>query len=208
MLQVVDLRCEQLKNPVGIRSQKPEFSWKLKSDRKNIMQKKYQITVYQGGKVFWQSGIISSACSVGIGYSGQKLSPLTKYEWKIEVWDNQGDCAAGSAAFVTSRYSLPWKASWVEPEQHATFAKDEDGCVKSAMGIRSETRGIDDYAGFQSVQYLRIPFILRKKAYRILICATSHGVYELKINGIAPDNRKYAPELGMPANMVIEPLFC
>ncbi len=194
MLQVVDLKCEQLKNPVGIRSQIPEFSWKLKSDRTNIMQTKYKITVYREGNVFWQGDIISSSCSVGILYSGQDLSPLTKYEWETEVWDNQGNYATGRAFFITSRYSLPWKASWVEPEQHATFVQNEEVRMKDAMGIRSETRGMDDYEGFQPVQYLRIPFILKKKVYRVLICATSHGVYELKVNGTLADDRKYAPE--------------
>lgn len=44
-LHVKNLTCEYLTNPVGIESQIPEFSWQIKSDEREQIQKAYQILV-------------------------------------------------------------------------------------------------------------------------------------------------------------------
>ena len=67
-LQVYDLRCENLVNPLGIDATNPHFSWKLSSNRNGTKQKAYQILVatdslsLEKGKAdLWNSGKVKSS---------------------------------------------------------------------------------------------------------------------------------------------------
>jgi len=56
ILKVYDLRTEYLKNPLGIDAEKPRLSWKLDSDRTNVMQEAYRIVASEGASfknVLW-----------------------------------------------------------------------------------------------------------------------------------------------------------
>ena len=43
-----DLTIEYRKNPIGI-DEKPRFSWKLESEKQDVVQTSYQIQVVSGG---------------------------------------------------------------------------------------------------------------------------------------------------------------
>ena len=43
MLNIYDVRTEYRENPIGIDAQEPRFSWKLRSDKQNVMQECYRI---------------------------------------------------------------------------------------------------------------------------------------------------------------------
>ena len=58
-----DLKIENRKNPLGIDG-KIRFSWKLESDRQNVVQKGYQIQVRSRGKLVWDSGFVKTDRSV------------------------------------------------------------------------------------------------------------------------------------------------
>ena len=89
MLQSSALCCEYLTNPIGIDEPFPRFSWKLESDRKNVLQTAYEIKV----EGMWESGKTESRESVNIVYSGAPLKPFTRYRWAVRVWDNQGQAS-------------------------------------------------------------------------------------------------------------------
>ena len=48
-----DLTIEYRKNPIGI-DEKPRFSWKLESEKQDVVQTSYQIQVVSGGQ--WPGG--------------------------------------------------------------------------------------------------------------------------------------------------------
>lgn len=50
-----DLTIEYRKNPIGI-DEKPRFSWKLESEKQDVVQTSYQIQVVSGGQLMWDSG--------------------------------------------------------------------------------------------------------------------------------------------------------
>ena len=45
-----DLTIEYRKNPIGI-DEKPRFSWKLESEKQDVVQTSYQIQVVRGGQL-------------------------------------------------------------------------------------------------------------------------------------------------------------
>lgn len=196
MLKLEQLKCEHLKNPIGIENRNPVFSWILAGNEKNVLQTARRIQVYEQKKLLWDSEKQMTDDSIACAYAGPELKPLTEYRWKVTVWDNHENEASAGAVFTTARMGQAWRASWVEPEQEPTVgARGDASNAETTMGVCRQVRGIGEYEGFQPVQYLRIPFTVRKQVKRMLICATAHGVYELSVNRAAPDDRLLAPEI-------------
>ena len=47
-VQVSNLLCENLSNPIGLDVAQPRLSWQLVSDRRNVVQTAYEIKVTSG----------------------------------------------------------------------------------------------------------------------------------------------------------------
>ena len=45
MFHIYDIKINELENPLGLDIKSPRFSWKLRSEKQNTMQKKAQILV-------------------------------------------------------------------------------------------------------------------------------------------------------------------
>jgi alpha-L-rhamnosidase len=123
-VNVKDLRCEYLSDPVGIDTLKPRFSWILACGERGQKQTAYQILVAgsndnldkNSGDV-WDSGKVKSNQSVQVEYGGKELKSKTKYFWKVNVWDKDGNlCDNGqSATFETGLINASdWLAYWIE----------------------------------------------------------------------------------------------
>ena len=61
---IQDLRISYRKNPIGM-DEAPRFSWKLVSEKRDVVQKYYQIQVVHQGKLVWDSGCVESSQSAG-----------------------------------------------------------------------------------------------------------------------------------------------
>ena len=122
----VHLRCEYLKNPVGIDVQKPRLSWQLKaldSTRRGLKQSAYQILVAsnleklklnQGD--FWDSGQKPSDQTLHIEYAGKVLSSQVRCFWKVRVWDQESKASFWSEPALWSMGLLnreDWAAKWI-----------------------------------------------------------------------------------------------
>ena len=95
-LQVYDLRCENLTNPLGIAATTPRFSWKMSTDRIGAKQKAYQLLVasdslllFEGKADLWNSGKVKSPSSVMVPYNGAHLAARSFAYWRVGVWDDQ-----------------------------------------------------------------------------------------------------------------------
>ena len=64
-----DLTIEYRKNPIGI-DEKPRFSWKLESEKQDVVQTNYQIQVVSGGRLMWDRGRVKSDQSVLVRRAG------------------------------------------------------------------------------------------------------------------------------------------
>ena len=92
----------------------PYFSWVITSDKKNVMQTSYHITVTGLGEVVWDSGVVESDKSTFVEYNGKPLKSLSDYSWTVEVTVNNGEKAAASSSFETGFMKKEWTAEWVK----------------------------------------------------------------------------------------------
>ena len=171
-LEVLELSIEHLHNPVGISYSEPRFSWVIQSERANVVQVAYQVSVTTGGKEVWNSGKITSDRSNLVEYKGAALVSKTRYEWRVKVWDNYGrESLYSDAAFFETGmlYKGEWKAQWI------------------AAPWEENPRGKNP------VHYFRSELKLRKGVVKARIYASAHGLYELHINGRKVGDQEFAP---------------
>jgi len=174
-LLVTDLSCEHKVNPIGVDVAAPRFSWKLSGAGRNIMQKAYSIRVatdknFASKKTSWQSGKVNSDESVLLTYAGTALQSGTRYYWQVKVWDaNNNESAWSSPAYWEMGLLLPqdWKAQWIEPVQ-------SDEKQMPALVLRKD-------------------FAVQKKIAAARAYVTSHGFYELHINGKKVGDEIFTP---------------
>jgi alpha-L-rhamnosidase len=122
-----DLRCEYLRNPLGIDDQNPRLSWKLISPdpaRRGQRQTAWQILVASSldglGRDhgdLWDSGKIESEQSIHNPYGGKRLQSRMWCWWKVRVWDEGGHVSVWSQPGQWSMGLLgteSWaKAKWI-----------------------------------------------------------------------------------------------
>jgi alpha-L-rhamnosidase len=118
-----DLTCENLRDPLGIDTFTPRFSWKISSQKNGTEQKAFQILVasdpslLQEGKAdFWDSGKIESSESVLVPYQGKPVQSGLAACWKVRIWDEEGNASDWSPAAFFSIGLLEnsgWKAEYI-----------------------------------------------------------------------------------------------
>jgi len=161
-----DLRCENKTNPLGIDTDIPRFSWKIRATVNGEKQTSYRILVASNPTLlkedkadFWDSGRTESQKSVWIPYSGRKLLSGVMAYWKVQVWDNFGNVLA-----------------WSDP---ASFSI---GLLK-AEDWKGDYIGFPKDAGDPQSPLLRKQIEINDKSGITLIHVNSLGYHEVYING-------------------------
>ncbi|MEA5457950.1 family 78 glycoside hydrolase catalytic domain [Arcicella sp. LKC2W] len=177
-VQISEMTCEHKQNPMGVDVQKPRLSWKLKSSERNILQTAYQIRVFSSQtfdkkNLVWDSGKTASGASILQAYKGTPLQSGKTYFWQVKIWDNQAreSVWSNSASWEMGLLSLnDWKSQWIEP----------------AAQVMSEV-------GKSPASMLRKGFSLKGKIVSARAYVTSHGYYELSLNGQKVGNEVLTP---------------
>jgi len=100
--KIQGLMVESETSPLGIDVSKPRFSWQLASTKRGVSQTAYRIEVTDSAKkTVWDSGKVASGESLNIQYVGGELKPVTRYQWKVTVWDQNGKQLSNSSFFET-----------------------------------------------------------------------------------------------------------
>lgn len=120
---IYDLKCESLKDPLGINTLIPRFSWKNATSKNGISQSAYQLLVSheasklkEGEADCWDSGKTNSDSHILIEYQGKPLTSGELLYWKVRTWDQEGNPSDWSE---TARFSIgllqpdDWKASYI-----------------------------------------------------------------------------------------------
>lgn len=181
-VSITNLRCEQLKNPLGIDVEQPRFSWQLESKQRNVMQTSYQVIVSSseqklnaGQGDIWNSGAVNSSQSIQVAYAGEALRPGTKYFWKILVTTNKGKATGGGGNyFSTGLDKETWKAKWIGYDKASPWDSITQWSRLSARYLRKE--------------FTNSTAIKRATVY---ICGL--GLYELYLNGTKVGDQVLAP---------------
>ncbi len=118
-----NLRCEYLKNPVGIDVRQPRFAWVLKHTGRAQMQSAYQVLVASSPELLaqnkidrWDSGKTASDDSTQVVYRGKPLESDHSYWWKVRYWDKDGNASdySGPASFDVGLLAAgDWKGQWI-----------------------------------------------------------------------------------------------
>ncbi|HMR84204.1 MAG TPA: family 78 glycoside hydrolase catalytic domain [Niabella sp.] len=170
-LNVYDLRCNGLHNPVGTETAAPKFSWKLKSAINNVYQEAYSIRVFEENgsarKQVYNTGKIVSGQSHNVDYRGNKLSYTTRYYWQVKVWDNYGNESAWSDINYWETGIDNWDAKW----------------ITSGLGVINSGPAI----------YYRKTINVNNKPLKARLYITSLGIYEAFINGKRISDDFFAP---------------
>jgi len=178
-VDVVGLRTEYQDNPVGIDTTSPRFSWSIRASGRGVVQEVYQVRVAPtlraldgAGAALWDSGKVRSEESLHRPYHGPPLESGRRYFWRVRVWAGSGRVSAWSApAFweMGLLSSSDWKADWIEPD----LAEDVAKPGPSPM--------------------LRRVFKLGGSVDRARAYVTSHGLYELHLNGQRVGDQVFTP---------------
>lgn len=177
-LKVGELVCEYHENPIGIDVISPRFSWKLFSDKQDVIQTAYEIRVAESPKklnnknnLIWTSGKVESDQSVNVEYQGPDLNSMQRAYWMVRTWDNQGHVSEWSkpAFWETGILNTEeWQASWI--------TKEEEVLEESLP-----------------VQYYRDEFVCSKKVSTARVYVTSLGLYQLYLNGQKVGDQLFTP---------------
>jgi alpha-L-rhamnosidase len=121
---VTDLRCEYLKDPLGIDVTKPRLNWIITSSQRGEKQTAYQVLVASSKALLaadtgdlWDSGKVVSDQSVHVEYAGKPLASRQRCYWKVRVWTSAAVQESLSAEEPT-KWSLPalWTMGLLKPE--------------------------------------------------------------------------------------------
>ncbi|HBP37705.1 MAG TPA: hypothetical protein DD640_02990 [Clostridiales bacterium] len=108
--RVTNLKCEYCNDLIGIDQAAPRFSWQIETAIKGFTQKVYRLLIASSTRLldmnigdFWDSGQVIANEQLGILYEGRPLLPMTRYGWKVMVWDDHDEASSWSPAawFVT-----------------------------------------------------------------------------------------------------------
>ncbi len=167
LLRPTDLRCDDKSEPLAVADAHPEFSWQLAAsspELHSVSQSAYRIQVTADGrgaqsprKIVWDSGVVSSAATFGIDYTGPALEAGRAYAWRVEVWDEQKHASGWSDVGHWTEAPV-WRAAWI--------------AAHPADAVENE-----------SMPLFRKSFALSRPLARALLYASGLGQDELRING-------------------------
>lgn len=165
MLRISKVLTDNRIAPIGIDNEKPRFSWKLESDKQNVVQTAYQIVVKNTHNIVWDTLKVISDQSAYIEYSGIRIEPQTQYSVSITVWDNHDEQTTGNTYFETGLMK-GFGADWITH----TLPENTEPCP-----VFKKTFNCD-----KKIEYARI-------------YSTALGIYDLELNGRRVSQDYFAP---------------
>lgn len=138
-MQVVELKCESLVNPLAIDNTEPHFSWKMVSESKGAHSTAYQILVAteldklnEEDADLWNSGKVADSNSTNILYNGKPLSSRSFAYWKVRIWDEQDEVSKWSEP-ASLGIGLLEESDWAEGANFIGIKQSEEKRILSPL---------------------------------------------------------------------------
>lgn len=180
-----NLMVEHMSSPEGIDEPAPEFSWRIASDMRSVVQTGYELQVastekeLSSGPYMMSTGFVSADDMKAV-YSGEPLVPGKEYFWRIKVSTNIGEGKwSRPERFSTGLTPDRWSASWISLE-----SMNNPGETKDSLHTRLAAR------------YLRKEFSSRRSnVTRAMLYISGLGTYQAYINGKPVSSDLLAPAI-------------
>jgi alpha-L-rhamnosidase len=163
-INISELKCEYLENPLGIDIRQPRFSWNISGNHRGIIQSAYRIIVADNKESlkdrtgnFWDSGKVLSDNLINIVYHGAPLKSDLTYYWSVCIWNQDQEYSSWSetALFHTGLFNPgDWEAQWIG---------SGDSLLEAPL--------------------FRKEFDINKQVKNAYVFVTGLGYYELYLNG-------------------------
>ena len=182
-IEVKNLKCEFMENPIGIDVEKPSLSWEIEADVRGLKQKGYHILVASSLEKLnanegdlWDSGLIRTELSTNVLYDGIPLDSRTTCYWKVKTTTNLGnsDWSQPAQWIMAFTDNKEWKATWIGLDK--SF-KDDVLIKKTRLAAR----------------YLRKEFQSEEKIDKAMLYISGLGLYEAYLNGEKIGDQVLAP---------------
>ena len=165
-LTTIDLKCENLHQPLGINSTTPRLSWKIVSGINKTSQKAYQIIAASEIRLLnenkadlWNSGKILSGESVLVPWLGKKLYPGSLCYWKVRVWNREDEIS-----------------EWSKPSCFSVGLINRSVWQADYIGLPAESE-------YCISPQLRKTFTINDKWSHVILHVNSLGYHEVWLNG-------------------------
>ena len=120
-MNIINLRCCLLRNPMGIDITTPELSWEfVQPEPGSSRQTAWRVCVASTAAGIdtpdlWDSGQVQHSRTAFIAYGGVPLTSRMECHWRVEAWDESGNRLVSDTAFWTMGLLLrsDWSAHWV-----------------------------------------------------------------------------------------------
>lgn len=203
-IELLELKCEYLKNPIGIDVLSPRLSWKIKTTSDNIINQEqvaYQILVATSPEKLsevdadlWNTGQIISDSNKQITYQGTELNSKQKCYWKVKIWNNESNYTAWSEVAKWSMGLLEdsdWSAEWIgnKPDLAQKGYKDYLTDYRSKNAVPKTILPVPP-----SSPMLRKRFSVTKEVSDAMLYVSALGYYEIGLNGNKVGNHVLSPE--------------
>ena len=175
LFKVLDLKCEYSANPVGLDIQSPQFSWRIESEKRGIIQSAYRLIVSDSPENLaknianvWDTDSVLSSESTGISYGGTSLKSRARYYWKIRIWDSENNIS-----------------DWSEPAYFEMGLMDQEDWTADWIGFAPGMTG--------RVFYFKATFNITKSVQTARAYISGIGYYVLNINGARVGDQQLDP---------------
>ncbi|MBD5780431.1 family 78 glycoside hydrolase catalytic domain [Pelagicoccus sp. NFK12] len=188
-LSITYLRCEYLRNPLGIDELFPRLSYELRGERRGARQVARRILVASspakidlGEGDLWDSGRVESAQTSQIVYKGKSLQSRQLCFWRVEVWDETGACLRSEVAHWSMGLlkNTDWQARWI--------AADPQVIERDSEAIEPTWTDCGTPVTFRKA------FSVAKPFSRATLYLSARGVVEARIEGKRVGEDLFAPE--------------
>jgi alpha-L-rhamnosidase len=118
-MNITDLKTNRIAHPLGYALAQPSLSWLVENSLDKV-QVAAQVNVAadpEFKRMIFDSGQISGAGIDSLAYYPDiKLSPRTRYYWKVHIWGETEHATSEVAWFETAKMDEPWSAQWITPD--------------------------------------------------------------------------------------------